>query len=51
MDRVTKKPAPKPSAFAVAVEDFKARFPDEWEACRLWPTESGLLHMISKFKD
>lgn len=30
------------------VEDFKARFPDEWEALRLCPLQHGLEDMIAR---
>lgn len=36
--------------FAHAIAYFRECFPDEWEACRLWPTESGLIHMAEKLK-
>lgn len=28
------------------VETFKAMHPAEWEACKLWPTQSGIAHMV-----
>lgn len=33
-----------------AVAYFREAFPDEWRACRLWPTESGLIHIAEKLK-
>lgn len=36
------------SQLAGIVEDFKARFPDEWEALRLCPLQHGLEDMIAR---
>ena len=33
-------------ALVELLERFRAEYPEEWETCRLWPTESGLTHMI-----
>jgi hypothetical protein len=37
-------------ALAALLERFKVEQPDEWETCRLWPTQSGLLHMIEALR-
>lgn len=40
----------EPSALVLAgiVEEFKARFPDDWEALRLCPLQHGLEDMIAR---
>ena len=37
-------------ALAELLARFRAERPGEWEACRLWPTESGLAHMIQAWR-
>lgn len=39
-----------PSDLAALLADFQARFPDAWEDCRTWPTESGLAHIAATLK-
>jgi len=43
---------PRSSACALVelFERFRAEHPEEWETCRLWPTESGLTHMIETWR-
>jgi len=38
------------TAFEIAVATFKELFPAEWEECRRWPTESGLVFIAEKLK-
>jgi hypothetical protein len=33
-------------ALAELLERFRVEHPQDWETCRLWPTEGGLTHMI-----
>lgn len=37
-------------AFEIAVSAFKEMFPEAWEQCRCWPTESGLAFIAEKLK-
>jgi hypothetical protein len=37
-------------ALAASLERFKTELPEEWEKCRLWPTQSGLIHMIETLR-
>jgi len=37
-------------ALAELLERFCVEHPEEWERCRLWPTESGLTHMIEMLR-
>jgi hypothetical protein len=37
-------------ALAALLERFRTEQPEEWEKCRLWPTQSGLIHMIEALR-
>ena len=44
------KADPQTSDFAAIVEAWKAERPEEYEECRRWPTESGLIYIANKLK-